>query len=209
MPKDPNLLYIQDDKSRMRRAEVSQCEFCLKTFIRAIKGKQSRRYCSIECSGNGRKRACLLTCSNCKKEYYRVPSKSIGRSLYGVTFCSNECKFAMTTLDRPDALSIPKTWGDNAKSGGVARSRKSNRDKIKIGCIGCGEKRAFLLFIHHIDGNRLNWRSQNMECVCANCHVIRHLKDIDGVWAYQSSALTPRDMITELTNSESSLKDEL
>jgi hypothetical protein len=187
-------LYIQDDVNRKRLAEYAPCLHCKNEFLRAKKGKRTRKFCSKECFNNFRINQIELTCHSCGRNYTRPPSKAYGRSKNNVSFCSNECKFSMQTLDCPDAPALPSHYGKSDGRGANYRKRASIKSKIMIGC-GCGEKREYLLVIHHIDGNRTNNQQENLECVCANCHIIRHLIFKNGQSHYSPSALTPRELI--------------
>ena len=105
----------------------------------------------------------------------------------------------MQTLDCPNAPALPKHYGTSDGRSANYRRRASSKLKIENGC-GCGEKRKYLLMIHHIDGNRANNVQENLECVCGNCHIIRHLiLTKDGQWEYKSNALTPRELIPVFT----------
>jgi len=194
-------LYIQDDATRKRRAEYFNCLFCDKKFLRARKGKNSRKYCSAECGNKSRRKQVDLVCYACKRNYTRVPSKAYGRSINNVSFCSNACKYSVQTIDCPNAPALPKHYGTSDGKSANYRRRRSSLEKFNNGCY-CGEKRKYLLTIHHIDGDRSNNSHENLECVCGNCHMIRHLYLKDGVWTYKSNALTPRDLIESLTNNK-------
>lgn len=193
-------LYIQDDAKRKRKAEYFHCLHCNKEFLRAIKGTQSRRFCSRGCSDSSKVVQIELTCYVCERKYTRVPSKAYGRSKNNVSFCSNECKYSVQTLDCENAPALPKHYGTSDGRNGNSRRRPSSKLKIKNGC-ECGEKREYLLVIHHIDGNRANNAKENLECVCGNCHIIRHLILKKGQWQYKSNALTPRELIKSFEGS--------
>jgi len=62
-------------------------------------------------------------------------------------------------------------------------------------CEGCGEDERFLLIVHHIDGNRNNNSENNLEIVCSNCHMKRHLKKVNGKWMFNTKYLTPREKL--------------
>jgi len=193
-------LYIQEGQRR-RRAEYFNCLHCGKDFLRAKKGKISRRFCSVECGNVSRRNQVELKCFVCERLYTRVPSKAYGRSKNNVNFCSNTCKYAAQTLDFPNAPALPKHYGTSDGRSANYRRRHSSQEKLKNGC-GCGEKRIYLLTIHHIDGDRSNNSQDNLECVCGNCHLIRHLYFKDGSWIYKSNALTPRDLIVFFENNK-------
>ena len=38
--------------------------------------------------------------------------------------------------------------------------------------------------VHHVDGNRDNNVTNNLEVVCHNCHIKRHLKKVGDEWSY-------------------------
>jgi hypothetical protein len=194
-------LYIQDDCKRKRLAEYFNCLYCDKEFLRAKKGKNSRKFCSPECGNKSRRKQIELTCFTCSRRYTRVPSKAYGRSKNNVSFCSNACKYSVQNLDCPNAPALPKHYGTSDGRSSNYRRRRSSLEKLSKGCF-CGEKRIFLLTIHHIDGNRSNNSQDNLECVCANCHMIRHLHLKDGVWVYKSNSLTPRHLIQYLTENK-------
>jgi len=50
--------------------------------------------------------------------------------------------------------------------------------------------------VHHVDGDQDNNNPSNLEIVCANCHVRRHLSiNVNGDWVYNPHALTPREQL--------------
>jgi len=80
--------------------------------------------------------------------------------------------------------------------------RKENLKRLKRGTqyydnlltnskCSCGIEEKYLLQIHHIDGNHNNNIPENLEIVCANCHVKRHLKkNKNGELVYHPKSLT-------------------
>jgi hypothetical protein len=62
----------------------------------------------------------------------------------------------------------------------------------------CGDRRKYLLCVHHKDGDTENNIADNLEIVCWNCHIKRHLKLVNKEWVYCSSALTPRHFLESL-----------
>ena len=73
---------------------------------------------------------------------------------------------------------------------------------IDKGCIVCGEKKKHRLTIHHIDAKRKNNDRKNLEVLCWNHHVDRHLKKYQGEWGYHTRSLTPRDIVAKLDKEE-------
>ena len=102
-------LYIQDDAKRRRRAEYFNCLHCDKEFLRAKKGKSSRKYCSTDCGNKSRRKQVELICFVCNCSYTRVPSKAFGRSKNNVSFCSNACKYSVQSLDCINAPALPNS----------------------------------------------------------------------------------------------------
>ena len=49
------------------------------------------------------------------------------------------------------------------------------KEEIKLGCIDCSNKTEYILTVHHKDGIRQNNKKENLEVVCSNCHIKRHL----------------------------------
>ena len=74
--------------------------------------------------------------------------------------------------------------------------RTKNKYKIEKVCVGCGEKKLYLLNLHHIDGNKKNDKENNLEMVCCNCHSIRHINIETMERNYRK--LTPRHLIPQL-----------
>ena len=68
--------------------------------------------------------------------------------------------------------------------GHIAHNKKykDNRNSYKLiafrdlprKCIRCGTEDLRVLEVHHKDKNRLNNKVENLEIVCANCHLIKH-----------------------------------
>lgn len=186
----PDLYFIEN--GRRRRAEEAKCIPCNKVFLRRFGG--DKKCCSRECAGQLRRERVFFICSTCKKTFERVPSRK-GRSKHGYYFCSRGCKEQAQSLDG----NCPEIRPDHY---GKAKGRRSVRKKIfkKRGavCCDCGEPKKYLITVHHIDGNGSNNKNENLEVLCANCHVKRHLKEIDGEWSYDTRSLTPRDMLEKL-----------
>jgi len=81
----------------------------------------------------------------------------------------------------------------------LKRSSKFYDDLLNISKCECGEDRLYLLQIHHKDGHNTNNYPDNLEIVCSNCHIRRHLRiRADGKWVYHSSSLTPRELLNTL-----------
>jgi hypothetical protein len=51
------------------------------------------------------------------------------------------------------------------------------------------------LCVHHMDGNNDNNDDSNLEIVCFNCHVKRHLRYDGDKFVYDPHYLTPREWL--------------
>jgi hypothetical protein len=175
-----------------RRAEESRCEFCDEVFLRRKNGR--KRFCSKKCSyGNSQNRV-EVACSNCGKKKFLTQSK-LKNSKHGHYFCGRDCKDKAQSLNGNCPDIRPSHYG-------IANGKYSYRQlmsfELKEGCCDCKEKRFYLLFVHHIDGDRNNNEKDNLEVVCASCHVKRHLVEENGEWISSWKDLTPREKLHEL-----------
>ena len=174
---------------KLRNLYRRNCAKCNKIFLTPKHTKQ--KYCSRICSSFIRSTRVLLTCDQCKKSIQRKKS-TIKFSRHKKFFCSRACKdFAQSLKGNcPDIR--PKNWG-------LGQTRYRNLILISQ-CEGCDEKRKFLLFVHHKDGNRKNSDLKNLEVVCPSCHVIRHLKLLsNGEWIHHTKSLTPRELLPQFS----------
>lgn len=182
---------------RRRKGERSNCKLCGTEFFRRInayKGRDKKEYCTRECASTDNRNRVTVFCANCNKQIERTPDK-MKRARHGLYFCTRECKDFAQSL-RGNCLEIrPPHYGN-----GYRCYRNIAKDKIIQGCVGCAKKTQFLLVVHHIDGNRDNNSLDNLECVCHNCHAVRHMKFLDGEWKFGTCWLTPRDKIDEIMN---------
>lgn len=170
-----------------RKLFSHNCLLCGKEFFAPL--KQKAKYCSKPCYHGRPKASVEFKCRVCGISFLRTPRKaSLAKHSSG--FCSRKCKDFGQSLQGNCPDIRPSHYG----------SEVSYRGRILLDkCSGCGEGRRFLLLTHHIDGNRKHNKKENLECVCFNCHVIRHLYLNDGVWSYCTKVLTPRESIAELT----------
>lgn len=191
--------YVIEGDGRKSLAVNVICTFCKTEFLRARRfaNKSSIKFCSTECKKQYDKEIRYenviidIVCHTCHKVFSKRRSK-LNNSKSGLHFCSRKCKeFAQSIIGGCSEIQPSHYNSGNTYKNSVTK------EMIQNGCVDCGEKRDFLLFIHHIDGNRKNNESSNLECVCANHHIIRHLCDTKGKWVYRSSLLTPRDKIIE------------
>jgi hypothetical protein len=119
----------------------------------------------------------------------------MNQSKSGMVFCSRKCKDEAQKIGGVSAI-MPPHYG---LSHGKHLWDRLIHDDPDAKCMGCGEPRRFLLCVHHIDGDRENNVQENLEVVCGNCHIIRHLKQVKGEWVYCTKVMTPRDLLVEFT----------
>lgn len=134
-----------------------------------------------------------LKCDFCSVDY-TIQESALKKSKHNFHFCSRKCKDSAQKMNSGSKLVRPSHYID-----GKSDYRSSCKEDIEIGC-ECGENRKFLLFVHHIDGDRKNNNKDNLEVVCSNCHVLRHLKLVDNQWVFDPRSLTPKNELDKLRN---------
>lgn len=81
----------------------------------------------------------------------------------------------------------------------LKRSTRFYQELLETTPCKCGVSEVFLLQIHHIDGNHHNHYPENLEIVCANCHIKRHLKVVEnGELVYHPASLTHPEILKKL-----------
>jgi hypothetical protein len=182
-------MFIVSDSwdGKKRNLYSHACLICNKEFFAPLKAKA--KYCGKTCYNSHPKKTVKHTCRVCNKEFLRLPLKS-ALAKHSSGFCSRACKDFGQSIRGGCKDIQPPHYGSDSEY----------RSKIPVEkCIGCGETRKFLLFVHHIDGNREHNVTENLECVCPTCHVIRHLHLVKGDWSYCTKVLTPREHLEEIT----------
>lgn len=134
-----------------------------------------------------------VKCGHCSKIITKRKS-SLRNSKHKIYFCDRHCKESAQSLAGGCNVIRPSHYGlSNGKHLWSILVRNAD------GCSCCKETKKYLLVVHHIDGDRENNVENNLEVICANCHMKRHLKlDENGNWLYDSKVLTPREMIKSL-----------
>lgn len=182
-----NQWIIEDGKRR--RARYFICESCGLNFLGRLNSK--RKFCSSLCSRKIKDEKRIdVNCACCGSIFSILKSRS--RSKSGYYFCTRRCKDQSQRIGGIKEI-MPPHYG-TSKGQHLWKLLKSDAQSQ---CAGCQEPRKFLLVIHHKDGNRKNNLLENLEVVCANCHIIRHLKLVDDHWIFDSKALTPRELLIE------------
>ena len=176
---------IFEENGHKRKGILKSCLFCQRQFPSRING--GKYFCNNICRGKYRRNRVELQCLWCKKIFERRVSK-----VNSLSFCSRKCKDAAQRLNGLVELHLPH-YG----TGFSTYENLIERTENPI-CVDCLDDRRYLLTVHHIDGNRSNNICSNLEIVCGSCHMKRHLKLVEGVWRYCTSALTPREALCEL-----------
>lgn len=167
-------LEIPVRKNRAVRVEL-ECAFCKKPFIKmakhikeASKHGQTEFFCSISCAK--RKNPIEVECHVCKKKISLRPSE-FGRNKSGLHFCSYSCANSYNNRIYKTRERHPN-WKDG---------RHSYRSfGLKEQCEDCGEKRYWLLIVHHRDRDRTKNEKEDLVTLCLSCHVARHLIVVEG-----------------------------
>jgi len=186
-------LYITESGEK-RKAEYHKCKLCEKEFLRRKNASKPKKYCSKKCHEISRKNRVIVYCFNCNKKIERTPSK-LKLAKHGFYFCSRKCKEEAQKLGGKCPEIRPAHFGTGT---GEYSYRDLMKEEIKLGCVDCLIKIEYLLMVHHVDGNRINNKKNNLEVVCGNCHKKRHLYKKEGKWVYWTQILTPRDLLKTL-----------
>lgn len=179
-----------DSWGQKRKGLAGKCENCQKEFI--TRKDKARTCCSKQCFNKLNKKSVEIICALCGKTSFRKKSK-VSASRSGLNFCSRLCKDEGQKISNGIKEIWPDHFGTSDKN--YRRIQGINKDSI---CCGCKLNKNYLLFVHHIDGDRENNKESNLEIVCANCHIKRHLRLEDGKWIYSTKYLTPRELLKDL-----------
>lgn len=187
------MLYVTQKNGKKRKAEEFKCRGCGESFLRHIRQSRPQQYCNRKCYNKTKENKVEFNCSNCGKKASRHPSKM--QSRHGFYFCSRECKEFAQSLKGDCAAIRPAHYGT---SGGREGYKKMIAESRNPKCAGCGEKRKYLLRVHHKNGDSGDNHKFNLEIVCGNCHIKRHLKKVGNSWVYNTKTLTPREFLKEV-----------
>jgi endogenous inhibitor of DNA gyrase (YacG/DUF329 family) len=170
------------------RKIYKKCKTCQKKLV-LTPSENKRKFCSVECIYKNSR--CKLKCANCRKTIFTKISR-LKKSKHKKLFCSIQCKGKCASIYGKNVGIRPKHYGTGSWS-----SRKNFFKYHKKGC-KCGIKTKYLLVVHHKDGDTKNNVLKNLELVCQNCHVERHLYIHNNEWKYSTSVLTPRNKLSKV-----------
>jgi hypothetical protein len=185
-----NLVWFVEKSGKRRKGIVKKCKICGMNFI----SPASRPYecCSVECKYKliTLENTIKVECAWCGKQIVKKKSK-LNNSKSGLYFCDRPCKEKAQKIGGIREI-MPSHYG-------ITNPYKNLiKETEKPKCVGCPENRKYLLCIHHIDGNHENDSINNIEIVCGNCHIKRHLKLVNGEWIYSTHDLTSRNLLESL-----------
>ena len=159
-------------KKARTKNKTDICLGCQKEFLHY--SWDTQKYCSKICSNNKDKVEVL--CVVCNTSTFK--SKSLVERNDN-NYCSRDCYNFRNGLHKK-----------------LKRNTAYYKHLLQTTSCKCGEKTFYLLQIHHIDGDNSNNEKTNLEVVCANCHIKRHLKqNKSGEWIYHSKSLTDRNLL--------------
>lgn len=189
-------LYLFEKNGKRRKAIKTICQFCKKEFlIRERDLSRGRgKYCSVDCTNKDVKEEVKLNCAQCGKSFLKQECK-MRYSRSGIHFCSRDCKDQAQRIGGIKEI-MPPHYGSSC--GREVYKTLIERSDNPV-CAGCGASKKYLLQVHHIDGNKDNNIIDNLEIVCGNCHITRHLMKKGDGWVYWTKALTPRELLNELS----------
>lgn len=184
-------VYYIEKNGKRRKGKLITCAFCKKQAISRTRGKKKAKYCSHKCAYLGQRKRIKVSCHVCKKDVLRTKSK-LKNSSSGLYFCSRKCKNKAQSLKFGCKEIMPNHYGT---SKGRENYKNLIKNKKNPHCKDCNEKRRYLLLIHHKDGDKRNNTLKNLEILCGNCHIRRHLVKSDCGWVYNPRELTPRRLL--------------
>lgn len=168
------------------KLKIVTCEHCSLEF----ESRRNVRFCSRSCvnANSSLKSRVDVACHTCGKIVSRCES-ALKKSRSGLFFCSRECKGQAQKI---------KTEFIYNESKPVNKFSGYRTSVSLIECAVCLNNHYHQLIVHHVDGNRKNNDYSNLEVVCANCHINRHLSGSFGSFKYSSAALTDRKIVSLL-----------
>jgi len=110
----------------------------------------------------------LVNCYTCNKRFNKRPTE-IKKSKSGKHFCNHSCAAKENNKLRRGELHPNYKIGKHSY-----RERKLRNSNLV--CEICNESHPCTLEVHHIDGDRSNNKLDNLELLCANCHLKKHCR---------------------------------
>lgn len=125
------------------------------------------------------------------------------RILCNCIICDKEIEKYQRDIDRNTLHYCSRECYNNRNKGKLKKIKRHTKyydNLLSHSICTCGVSSFYLLQIHHIDGNNKNNIPENLEVVCSNCHIKRHLKkrNKDGKLVYSPKTLTDRNLLKDL-----------
>ena len=191
--------FIVEPNGKRSKGVWIKCGQCSSWFVgRYFKGVLPT-LCSIKCRNVASKgESVTLTCCACGDTFTRIKSKHERNLSFNKTelvFCSRLCKDTAQSLNSDFPELRPDHYGTGL---GLHDYRDKALAEHGAKCKHCDITHLALLEVHHADGDRLNNNPSNLEVLCGNHHLSRHMRFLDGAWVVSKNSLTPRDKIVEV-----------
>lgn len=156
--------YIDKDTCNRNRLYARySCDICGKVKSQQKRFLTNKHYCSPICRSIGNGTRLTVNCAHCNKKF-TIPKSKLDKSKSGLVFCSRECK----DIGQMYIKNIQPSHYKN-------KSYRNKALKIKgYKCNKCGNEDKDVLQVHHRDKNRDNNSLENLEVLCANCHIKEH-----------------------------------
>jgi hypothetical protein len=188
------IYFLEKNSNRKRYGKLINCECCQRQIC--VRVNSTHKTCSQTCSATLTQAEKLkLNCGMCKKDIYRKQSKlSVSKSrLY---FCDRKCKEQAQQIGGLKEIQ-PDHYGE-----GTSRYADRAFKMYGVKCVDCNISFKPMLSVYHIDGNRENGAIENLEVVCNNHHLLRHMvfDEIKNNWLLNYKFLTPRNKLKEIMN---------
>lgn len=186
------VFYTQLSIGRKRYGRIINCEHCQREFLATNGAKENIKVCSNYCSTEKRKNRIKINCSWCKTEVTKIASKLISKK--GFHFCNRICK-----EEAQKVSGLKEFYADAYKDGSRAYAERAFNE-YGYKCVDCNITTKAFLQVHHKDSDSSNGSVENLEVVCTNHHMLRHMRYRERTkeWIVDYRHLTPRDKLDEL-----------
>lgn len=192
------IFFIEKNTNKKRKGILKNCKYCDRVFAVSISKEKTAKTCSRYCHDLNIKKESevkkiSLLCSLCGNNFFRKKS-SLKKSKSGLYFCSRKCKDEAQKIGGIDEIQP-----EHYKNGIMAYSQRALKH-YGYKCFDCNIRMKSFLKVHHIDGNIENGAVENLEVLCMNHHMLRHMKykEKTNEWIVNFKYLTPRNKLNEI-----------
>lgn len=192
--------FVKEDSQGKRRTYLElSCSGCGSLFHRLKKTVNknlskgiTKEYCSFQCRLTDEGKTVVVKCAFCGKKVKKATSK-LRNSKHGIYFCNRGCKDNGQRVESGITDIQPPHYHDGANY--YSKLARKSHGNV---CKDCGNSFSPLLSVHHIDGDRNNFNVDNLEVLCYNHHILRHMRSTENGWVLDWRVLTPRESLTKL-----------